>query len=368
MVEWKKIGTICKPIAPPKKLGRDSYQEDGLYPIIDQGQNDIVGYTNDESSLLPNGEYVLFGDHTRFVKYHWGHFAQGADGLKILQTKEGVNARYFYFAFQNTEVPSRGYSRHWSIAKDLLIPIPHLSTQSHIVSILDTFTSSIANLKQQIEERRKQYEYERDRLLDLEGKEGVEMKKLGEVCEIKGRIGFRGYTRDDQVAEGEGAISLTATNIINQHIDYTKNTYITWEKYYESPEIMVQNGDIIVCQRGSIGKIALVENLKEKATINPQLLLLKNMKINNRFLAYNLLGRYFQYDLAQIIGHGTVQMIAQKDFKNLAIPVPSLEEQSHIVSILDTFEASIRNLEGQLALREKQYEYYRERLLRFEEG
>ena len=185
MVEWKKIGTICKPIAPPKKLGRDSYQEDGLYPIIDQGQNEIVGYTNDESSLLPNGEYVLFGDHTRFVKYHWGHFAQGADGLKILQTKEGVNARYFYFAFQNTEVPSRGYSRHWSIAKDLLIPIPPLSTQSHIVSILDTFTSSIANLKQQIEERRKQYEYERDRLLDLEGKEGVEMKKLGELFTFK---------------------------------------------------------------------------------------------------------------------------------------------------------------------------------------
>ena len=71
------------------------------------------------------------------------------------------------------------------IYETILIPIPSLSEQQRIVSILDTFTSSISNLKQQIEERRKQYEYERDLLLDLEGKEGVEMKKLGEILQIK---------------------------------------------------------------------------------------------------------------------------------------------------------------------------------------
>ena len=246
------------------------------------------------------------------------------------------------------------------------IYLPSLSEQERIVGILDTFTSSIDNLKQQIAQRRKQYEYYRDQLLDLEGKEGVEIKALGEVCEIKGRIGFRGYTREDQVAKGEGALSLTATNIINQRIDYNNNTYITWEKYYESPEIMVQNGDIIVCQRGSIGKIAFVENLIEKATINPQLLLIKNIKIRNRFLGYYLLSRFFQNDLSQIIGHGTVQMIAQKDFKNLVVPVPPLSEQQRIVDILDKFEASIQNLEAQLSQREKQYEYYRNKLLTFE--
>lgn len=246
------------------------------------------------------------------------------------------------------------------------IPLPSLSEQERIVGILDTFTSSIENLKSQISLRRKQYEHYRDKLLDLEGKPGVEMKTLGEVCEVKGRIGFRGYTREDQVAKGEGALSLTATNITNQRINYTNNTYITWEKYYESPEIMVQEGDIIVCQRGSIGKIALVENLNEKATINPQLLLLKNIIIDNKFLAYTLLSKSFQNSLSQIVGYGTIQMIAQKDFRNLLIPLPSLEEQSRIVSILDEFEASIKNLEAQLEAREKQYEYYREKLLTFE--
>ena len=250
---------------------------------------------------------------------------------------------------------------------NLSIPIPSFSEQNRIVGILDTFTASIENLKEQITQRRKQYEYYRDQLLDLEGKEGVEMKKLGEVCDIKGRIGFRGYTREDQVGKGEGALTLTATNIVNQHINYQNNTYITWEKYYESPEIMVNEEDIIVCQRGSIGKIAMVVNLKEKATINPQLLLLKNIKCNNRFLIHYLLCRFFQEALNKIIGHGTVQMIAQKDLKELQIPlITNSREQQRIVSILDTFEASIQNLETQLSQREKQYEYYRNKLLKFE--
>lgn len=252
------------------------------------------------------------------------------------------------------------------IINNFQLPLPIIAEQQHIVKQLDTFTVSIDNLKEQIAQRRKQYEYYRDQLLDLEGKEGVEMKKLGDVCDIKGRIGFRGYTREDQVDKGEGALTLTATNIVNQHIDYQNNTYITWEKYYESPEIMVNEGDIIVCQRVSIGKIAIIEYLQEKATINPQLLLLKNIKCNNRFLIHYLLSKYFQDSLNKIIGHGTVQMIAQKDLKELKIPLIMEEEQSRIVSILDTFEASIQNLEAQLSQREKQYEYYRNKLLTFE--
>lgn len=193
--------------------------------------------------------------------------------------------------------------------------------------------------------------------------------KLGDICEIRGRIGFRGYTIKDQVEKGEGALTLTASNIVKQHIDYNKNTYITWEKYYESPEIMVKNGDIIVCQRGSIGKIAIVEHLNEAATINPQLLLLKNIHCNNKYLTYYLTSNHFQKSLSKIVGHGTVQMIAQKDLKNLLIPIIPEQEQQRIVSILDRFEALTTDLQSGLSAeieaRRKQYEYYREKLLTF---
>ena len=193
--------------------------------------------------------------------------------------------------------------------------------------------------------------------------------KLEDICEIRGRIGFRGYTIKDQVEKGEGALTLTASNIVKQHIDYNKNTYITWEKYYESPEIMVKNGDIIVCQRGSIGKIAIVEHLNEEATINPQLLLLKNIHCNNKYLTYYLTCNHFQKSLSKIVGHGTVQMIAQKDLKNLLIPIIPEQEQQRIVSILDRFEALTTDLQSglpaEIEARRKQYEYYREQLLTF---
>ena len=108
-----------------------------------------------------------------------------------------------------------------------------------------------------------------ERLLDGET---VEWKTLGEVCKIVGRIGFRGYTRNDIVEKGNGAISLSPTNIINQNLVLSadKNTYISWDKYFESPEIMIKEGDIILAKTASVGKAALIRELTEKATINPQ--------------------------------------------------------------------------------------------------
>lgn len=373
MVEWKKLGDLLDYEQPTSYLVNSTeYDESYNVPVLTAGQSLVLGYTNETEGIYQASKEnptIIFDDFT--TSFHWidYKFKVKSSAMKMLRPKKDVNFRYVYYAMLGINFVPGGHQRHWiSKYSNFEIPIPSLYEQSRIVSILDTFTSSISNLKQQIEERRKQYEYERDLLLDLEGKEGVEMKKLGEVCEIKGRIGFRGYTRDDQVAEGEGALTLTATNIVNQRIDYSNNTYVTWKKYNESPEIMVKNGDIIICQRGSIGKIAIVENLREEATINPQLLLLKNFSCNNKYLNYYLLSRWFHDKLKTIVGYGTIQMIAQKDLKNLSIPSIDEEAQSRIVSILDTFEQSISNLEEQLAMREKQYEYYREKLLRFEEA
>ena len=148
---------------------------------------------------------------------------------------------------------------------------------------------------------------------------------------------------------------------------YEGCTYITWEKYHESPEIKTFNGDILFCKTGStVGKVAMVENLPCEATINPQLVVLKNVSINSKFLKY-ILGTFrVQSKVKRLAGIGSVPNISQEKLGNLEILLPPLQEQSRIVSILDTFEASIRNLEEQLAQRQKQYEYYRNKLLTFE--
>lgn len=191
--------------------------------------------------------------------------------------------------------------------------------------------------------------------------DGVPFKPLGELCEIKGRIGFRGYTRADIVSTGDGAISLSPSNIKDGRIDYSDSTYISWEKYEESPEIKIYNGDIVFTKTASVGKTSLVENLAEAATINPQLVVLKEIKCNNSYLSYVLKHERVQNEVRKLSGIGSVPNISQTALSKILIPVPPIEVQEEIVRILDTFSAHAAELQA----RKEQYEYYRNLLLTF---
>lgn len=103
--------------------------------------------------------------------------------------------------------------------------------------------------------------------------------RLGQLADVYGRIGFRGYTKADLVEAGEGAISMSPSNItFSGEIVFENNTYITWEKYDESPEIMVNEGDVLIVKTGSsFGKTGIIKEMPEKCTINPQLAIIKNI-------------------------------------------------------------------------------------------
>ena len=97
-----------------------------------------------------------------------------------------------------------------------------------------------------------------------------EVSKLEQYVDIFGRIGFRGYTTNDIVNEGEGAISYSPSNIIDYSVIDNNNTYISWSKYDESPEIQIKTGDVLYVKTGSsYGKTGIVNKLSNKATINP---------------------------------------------------------------------------------------------------
>lgn len=188
---------------------------------------------------------------------------------------------------------------------------------------------------------------------------GVEYKKICDICNVVGRIGFRGYKREDQVEKGNGAISLSPSNIVNGKINYNDCTYISWNKYNESPEIMVNDGDVIFCKTASVGKTCYIENMPEKTTINPQLILLKNISINAKYLSYCLQTKDFQDKANSIKGLGTIPTLSQKDFNELTVPVPPIEVQDEIVRILDKFG----ELEAELEARKSQYGFWRGKLL-----
>ena len=161
--------------------------------------------------------------------------------------------------------------------------------------------------------------------------------RLGSVVEIFGRIGFRGYTKNDIVNKGQGALSLSPSNITKEgQIVFDKNTYISWEKYEESPEIKVEEEDLLIVKTGSsYGKAAIIQSLPEKATINPQLAIMKYVLCDRYYLHYVLSSSmaYRQYEKF-VVGAAT-PTFSQEDLANFVLPLPPLAEQMRIVAGLD---------------------------------
>lgn len=132
-----------------KKLATKEYLEDGEYPIIDQGQDFIGGYT-DDADMIYDGELpiVIFGDHTRCIKYIDFQFAQGADGVKVLKPKQFWNDKAFYYAMQSIEIPNMGYRRHYPLFKDFCIPLPPLAEQKRIVEQIESLFAKLDEAKE----------------------------------------------------------------------------------------------------------------------------------------------------------------------------------------------------------------------------
>ena len=173
-------------------------------------------------------------------------------------------------------------------------------------------------------------------------KEGWTYKKLDDICTIVGRIGFRGYTKADLVnSSKDGAITLSPSNIIDGELDFSKCTYINWDKYYESPEIMLGNGDIVLVKTASIGKCAVVKNLPHEATLNPQFVVLKQLVGVPDFICYYLKSPIAQKTIKQMAGGVAIPTLSQKKLGMMIVPTPSQNEQQSIVEYLDSAFAKI---------------------------
>ena len=161
--------------------------------------------------------------------------------------------------------------------------------------------------------------------------------KLKYHCSIKGRIGFKGFTKDDLVEKNKGALVLGATEIMDDgKINLSKVQYISWDKYYESPEIMIKKDELLIVQRGStVGKVAFINEIGKEATINPSLVLLKNINIEVKYLFYFLKSSYIKNIITVETSSTAIPMISQTQISNYVILKPFITEQQKISKYLD---------------------------------
>ena len=172
---WRKIESLVETITPPVKIQKTAFGETGRFPIIDQSQKDIAGWTDDESALIrPSKPLVVFGDHTCAVKLIETPFAQGADGIKILLTVDTLDPRFLYYLLCVRPLESSGYQRHFSKLKEHEIPLPPLEVQKEIVAEIEGYQKVIDGARAVVDNYRPHIPIHPD----------WPVVAIGDVCEI----------------------------------------------------------------------------------------------------------------------------------------------------------------------------------------
>lgn len=387
MVEWKKLGEIMSIVrgASPRPIQNFITTGDGVnwIKIGDVSVGDkYITKTNEriteegakKSRYLHPGDFILSNSMSFGRPYILKIDGCIHDGwIAMSDYEKSVISGYLYEVLNSNFVQDYWKQKannggamsnlNSDIVRETIIPIPTLSEQNRIVGILDTFTSSIENLKQQISERRKQYEYYRDKLLDFEGKDGVEMKTLGEIGEF---IRGNGIQKSDFVEEGFNCIHYGQI-----HARYGFSAKETISKIEEPLYIKCKKahkGDVILATTSEDAEGVAKPFVwlgDEDAAVSGDAFIYHHNQIG-KFMGYQFLTHRFMQFKGKYATGTKVVRISGDNMAKFKVALPSISEQSSIVSILDTFEASISNLEAQLKEREKQYEYYRNKLLSFE--
>jgi type I restriction enzyme S subunit len=368
-VEYKKIKEVYTrlkgtPITAGKmreiqSTGGDIKIFAGGRTVIDAFEQDIPGanVTRVPAVLVQSRgviDAVFYEKPFTFKNEMWAYTAN-----------EKISVKYLYYVLKN----NIGYFRDTAssmgslpqislkVTEDFKMPVPPLKVQRIIVATLDTFTEIESKLEAELEARKKQYEFYRKQLLTFD--EGVVRKQLGEM----GKVSMCKRIMKDQT-KSTGDIPFYKIGTFGKR----PNAYISQDIYhaYRNKFSFPKKGDVLISASGTIGRTVVYDG--EPAYFqDSNIIWLDNdeKQVTNKFLLH-----LYEIVTWQTEG-GTIKRLYNDNFKKVEIPVPPIEEQNRIVSVLDKFEKLTTDisegLPAELNVRRKQYEYYRNKLLTFPE-
>jgi len=315
------------------KIPTNQYLSHGKYPIIDQGQNAVAGYTNREAGLFENIPAIIFGDHTRVIKYVDKPFFLGADGVKLLKAKDSKsNYKYLYYVLSNAKIPDTGYNRHFKWLKEIDIPLYDEETQSNIVKELDKVTDLINKRKEQL---LKLDELIKARFVELFGNSENKLP-IGEMCNVTG-----GYSFKSGDISNDGAIKiLQIGNVYLDNVSWETTNYLPEEYDEKYSKFMLNEGDIVVALTRPI--IQSLGNVKACIVKSSDLPCLLNQRVG-RIVAKNektvflefIYGCLMTDDFTRYVESCSIGCsqpnISTKDIENYLIPNATYEEQKAYV-------------------------------------
>ncbi len=323
------------------KIPKEKYLPQGLYPIIDQGQGDIAGYTNNSDGLYKEVPAVIFGDHTRIIKYVDTPFFLGADGVKLLKAKDpAANYKYLFYALCAAKIPDTGYNRHFKWLKELDIPLPSPDEQRRIVSILDKVTSLIDLRKQQLA---KLDELVKARFVEMFGEPvtnpmGWPVHRLSEyiIFLTSGSRGWSKYFTD------AGEIFITIKNVKDCKINLNDVQYVTPPQNAEAKRTKVQEGDLLISITADLGRTGVVskEIAKCGGYINQHLTCIRLQKeiLHPLYIAYYMESEAGKRQFHRKNQAGVKAGLNFDSIKSLTIALPPIEVQNSFVSYVSQID------------------------------
>lgn len=358
---WFEFSKVVKTLSSRgNQIPAKEICERGRFPVVTQSKNSLIdGYSEEESKLVPKAflPLLVFGDHTRFLKYVDFQFIVGADGTKLIRPKDDgfVNCSYLYYVLRALvpETKDRGYSRHFQFLKKLMIPVPPIHEQCRIVDRVEELLSEIDRAEKAYEELQTLAEVLRGQILQeaIQGKlvpqlaeEGV-VEQIGvapderpfeipkswkwrALDEIFKFVDYRGKTPTKTT---DGVRLITASNVRQGYVDHKRIEFISSEEYIDRQNRGIsKKGDILFTTEAPLGNVALAD--LDVYSAGQRVITLQTDSENKKLLMYFMLSPYFQKALKNNATGTTAQGIKAARLKKLMLPVPPVEEQARIAS------------------------------------
>ena len=358
--EYKKFENCIVKSPKLKQVKKEAYNNGSQYPIISQEEKFISGYCDDESMVCHiDRPVVVFGDHTRVLKHIDFDFVVGADGVKVIIPIKSIDSKFLLYFLQWYNIPNLGYSRHYKLLKDVMVPIPNCTTQLSIVSELDKLNELIQIKKEQLKDydalaQSIFYEMFGD---PVENEKGWEVMSLADVCHS---ITDGDHMPPPKTDSGIPFLTISNINKETRILDFS-DTFFVPQSYYvalkESRKPM--ENDLLYTVTGSYG-IPVVVDGKNSFCFQRHIALLRpNVdKVLTLYLCYWCLCPSIKQvadKVATGIAQKTVSLTSLRKFSIILPPLPLQQSFAHRIEQIERQKAAvqrtIKDLETLLAVR-----------------
>lgn len=388
-VEYKRVDEICNKVfaGGTPKTSNDSYYG-GNIPWLRSGEINFNSIYDAEIKItedgLNNSSAKIIKEKSVLIAMTGATVARSAvneieltanQSVCAMEVSDKINYKYLYYNIANMYNEIKGMAQgaltsiNLNIIKSISIPVPPLEVQREIVHILDDFTLLSAELSAELKARQKQYEYYKSSLFKKYTNNMVELESIGDVTKLAGFefTKYVNYTNEGKI------IALRGLNIKDGRLVLNDVKYIDTSDFSKLDRSKLFINDILYTYVGTVGQVGLIDK-NDRYYLAPNVARIRifDKNVIPKYVMYFLQTPEFKMNqLDKLSGSSSMKNITMSNIRKFKIPIPSKEEQQNIVNILDNFDKLnndiIEGLPAEIELRQRQYEYYRDRLLTFKE-